>query len=253
MAYQNPTSAGSLDIGRAFQFMFEDPEWIKKILIGGIVSLIPIVNFATLGYMLEVIKNVADGNPRPLPDWNNFGTLFMKGLYAFVGVLVLSLPLILVWCCIIAVSTALGGSSGSSSDSSTSGIIGVVISCLSCLMVLYGIALAVYSYAALTRFALSGQLSTFWDFRGTLALIQSNLSGYLIALVMTIVASFIAGFGTILCFVGVLFTTFWAQLFSGHLFGQFARISGAAGMAPAPMPPMAPPPMTPPPAEPGQY
>ncbi len=246
MAYQNPTSGGSLDIGRAFQFMFEDPEWIKKILIGGIVSLIPIVNFATLGYMLEVLKNVAEGNPRPLPDWNNFGSFFMKGLYAFIGLLILALPLILVWCCMIAVSTALGGSSGSSSDSSTSGIVGIVISCLGCLMALYGILLAVYSYAALTRFALSGQLSTFWDFRGTMALIQSNVGTYLIALVLTIVASFIASFGWILCLIGVIFTTFWSQLVSGHLFGQFARISGASGMASAPVPPMATPPYQPP-------
>jgi len=48
-----------MDIGRSFKFMFEDEGWITKILIGGILGLIPIVNFVIYGYQLEVIKNVS--------------------------------------------------------------------------------------------------------------------------------------------------------------------------------------------------
>jgi hypothetical protein len=40
------------------------------------------------------------------------------------------------------------------------------------------------------------------------------------ALLMSMVASFIAGFGVIACFVGVLFTQFYAQCVTGHAYGQ---------------------------------
>jgi len=47
------------------------------------------------------------------------------------------------------------------------------------------------------------------------------------------VAGFVAGFGVILCFIGVIFTSFWAQLVSAHVYGQFWRAS--QGMANTPM------------------
>ena len=50
-----------MDIGRSFTYMFEDQDWLKKILIGGVVNLIPIVNLAATGYFIEAIKNTAEG------------------------------------------------------------------------------------------------------------------------------------------------------------------------------------------------
>jgi len=42
-----------MDIGRAFKFMFDDESWITKILLGGILGLVPILNFVLYGYQLE--------------------------------------------------------------------------------------------------------------------------------------------------------------------------------------------------------
>ena len=52
-----------MDIGLSFSYMFEDKDWIKKILIGGLISLIPIVNFAALGYVVQLVRNTRDGRP----------------------------------------------------------------------------------------------------------------------------------------------------------------------------------------------
>ena len=57
-----------MDIGKAFSFVFEDEEWVSKILIGGLIALIPLVGqLVVLGYALKVAQNVAQGSPRPLP------------------------------------------------------------------------------------------------------------------------------------------------------------------------------------------
>ena len=40
-----------MDIGKAFTYMFDDEEWVQKLVIGGLltlVSVIPLVNIFTL-------------------------------------------------------------------------------------------------------------------------------------------------------------------------------------------------------------
>jgi hypothetical protein len=224
-----------MDIGKSFTYVFEDPNWIMKILIGGIVLLIPIVDFAVFGYMLTTMKNVADGQPNPLPEWSDFGAHFMKGLYAFVGVLIYFLPAIVLGCCIFLLGLAGGlgaGTAGRNGGDAIGSVVGIGILCLQCLIALYALVAGLTLYAPLTRFAMSAnQLSVFWDFRGNLAFIQKNLTNYIIALLIAWVASFVAEFGVILCIVGVLFTMFWAYLVSAHVFGQLWKTS--ASPAPA--------------------
>lgn len=214
-----------MDIGKSFTYVFEDPKWMMKVLIGGIVLLIPIVNFAVYGFMLTAMKNVADGQANPLPEWSDFGAHFMKGLYAAVGVIVYLLPGIVVICCAqvltIGLSSVAGAAGGRDAGGAVAGIVGFLGLCLMCIAYLYIFVAALTLYAPITRFAMSAnQLSLFWDFRGNLAFIQKNLSNYIIALLIAFVASFVAEFGIILCIVGFLFTSFWATLVAANVFGQ---------------------------------
>ena len=58
-----------MDIGRSFSYILEDEDWWKKVLIGGLLTLIPIIGpFYGLGYLLEAIKNVISGREVPLPE-----------------------------------------------------------------------------------------------------------------------------------------------------------------------------------------
>ncbi len=214
-----------MDIGKSFTFITEDPKWITKVLIGGVVLLIPIVNFAVWGYMLTTLRNVAEDKKEPLPEWGDFGTHFMKGLYAFVGVLVYFLPAILVYCCIFALQIGAGAIAGSvggrDAGNSVAGIIGLLGTCLSCVLALYALVAGLTLWAPLTRFAMSAnQLNIFWDFRTNFDFIMKNLSNYVIALLVGLVAAFVAEFGIILCIVGVLFTLFYAYMVQAYLFGQ---------------------------------
>src|SRR5574341_339638 len=214
-----------MDIGKSFTYVFEDPNWIMKVLIGGILLIIPIVNFVVIGYALTTLKNVADGQPTPMPEWSDFGAHFMKGLYAFVGILVYFLPAIVVYCCITILSTVVSGGAGQAGGRTTgdtvSTVVGLVVLCLSCLVGLYALFASLTLAAPLARCAMSEkQLALFWDCRGNLEFIRDNLTNCVIALLVGLVASFVSQLGIILCLIGVLFTTFWAYLFQAFLFGQ---------------------------------
>jgi hypothetical protein len=204
-----------------------------KVLIGGIVGIIPIVNFAALGYMVTAMKNVADGQPQPLPEWSNFGDHFMKGLYVFVGYLIYFAPALIVYCCVSVVGGVAGGALGSAGSGAgrdaagaLGGVMGIVMMCLYCVMGLLVFVASVLFPAALVRFAMSqNQLSLFWDFRGTFDLVSKNVGNYVMAILIALVAGFIAGFGIILCVVGMFFTQFWSQLVTANVLGQFWRAS----------------------------
>jgi hypothetical protein len=246
-----------MDIGKSFSYVFEDPRWVSKVAIGGAILLVGTILFFLLflptlaalmlvfGYMLTVIKNVSEGSPTPLPEWSDFGGFFMKGLYGAIGAFVIYIPAIVLVCCTVLLTSVIGGATASSSENGSSsgaaGALGLLVLCVQCLYGLYAFVAAIYIYAPITRYATGGQLSTFWDFRGNFAFIQSNIGGYVIALVMAVIASFIGGLGFILCVIPVFFTSFWSYLVTAHIFGQFARGNPAMGS----MAPMAPPPMAP--------
>ena len=52
-----------MDYGKMIKFPMEDKDWVMKIIIGGILTIIPIVNFISLGYMLKVMKNSINKTP----------------------------------------------------------------------------------------------------------------------------------------------------------------------------------------------
>lgn len=243
-----------MDIGTSFGYVFQDPDWVKKVAIGGGILLvgilfswllgIPIIIavILLLGYQVTVIKNVADGLTTPLPEWSDLGGLFMKGLYAAIGAFVLFLPIIVLGICSALFSALLAGGASSSTSSSNgaASIAALVSTCLSCIMSIYGLVVGLYLYAPLTRYALNNQMNTFWDFRGNWAFISANMGNYIVAVIMAFVASFVGSLGAIACFIGLPFTEFYAQLVVAHVLGQLARGS-AAPVAPAPY---APPPAT---------
>src|SRR5437867_13015204 len=89
----SPSTAGggTVDFGRAFQFFFQDPDWVKKALIGGGLYLAGTLTLIVLGaglllyaivsgYAMRVIQRAYAGDPRPLPEWEDYGGLLRDGL-----------------------------------------------------------------------------------------------------------------------------------------------------------------------------
>jgi hypothetical protein len=82
---------------------------------------------------------------------------------------------------------------------------------------------AVLLPAGLIRYAQYDSLGSAFQFGEIFSFISSNIGDYIIVVLLTWVAQFIAGFGVILCLIGVVFTGFWAILVTGNLYGQLAR------------------------------
>jgi hypothetical protein len=216
-----------MDFGKAFSFTFDDPDWVKKVLLGGVISLVPILNFAASGYSLQVTKRVLNNDPRPLPEWDDIGGKWVKGLLVAVIGFVYALPLTLMNCILQVVTQTLARSNSSSSSDQMGTAVIVLTSCLGCLMFLYGIFMGFVLPAAIGNYAAKDQLGAAFRFGEILSLVQKNLGTYLLVLVIEIISGLVAVLGIIACIIGVAFTGFWAVLVTGHATGQAYREASA--------------------------
>ena len=210
---------------RPFSFVFDDPNWVPKILLGGLFLLLAFIligAFFIFGYLAQLVRNVVDGKERPLPEWDTLGDYFTEGLMLFCVMLVYSLPVVIIAVAIGIPSAFLGALE----HEGYRNIGGGLLSCASCFM--FPVAFAVYFFLpagllmSITqrRFGAAFELGRLWEF------IRENFANYLLAIVVAIIARFIGGLGIILLCVGVLFTDFWAMLASAHAFAQTYRLSG---------------------------
>ena len=221
-----------MDVGRAFGFVFDDEEWIKKILIGGGVSLIPIVGtFLIYGYMLEIIRRIYTADAEELPDWEDFGGYLVRGLLFFVALLIWFLPVILLITC-VAIAIAIAG--GSANDDTVAAFTGLTLFALFGLLF---VLIALWGVVALPiisgRYAVERQFGSMFQFGEIMRDIRVAGAGPILMLfVVYLVSAFIGQLGFILCLIGVIFTSFYANVVVAHGAGQVYR--RARGLPPAP-------------------
>src|ERR671912_200710 len=136
-----------MDAERSFTFPFEDKEWISKLGLGAIISLVPILNFAWSGYLVDIIRNVMNDDPYPLPTWDDLGKKFREGLILFGAGLIYALPILLALCLPLGLSAGSGLLSGNSNMQELSQRLaetgGVLLLCLLCVFMLYGLVLSI--------------------------------------------------------------------------------------------------------------
>ena len=209
-----------MDIARAFSYVFEDEDWVKKVLLGGVINLIPIAGFFfTTGYMLETLKNIMEGRELPLPEWDDWGGKFMKGLMAFVIGLVYSLPILAVVCCFTAVVALAGQNEDVTNALGSFGGL-----CLNCVSLLYSLALMLIIPSVMAKYAEAWELGAAFRLGEIFNLVKDNIGTYLMVLVISLLAGVVTNLGVVACGVGVLFTMFYAMLVNAHAYGQAYRI-----------------------------
>jgi len=63
---------------------FNDKNWIVKFIIGSVLYLIPIVNFFVVGYQVQYLDESLNKTNENLPEWDNWGRLFLRGFLCCV-------------------------------------------------------------------------------------------------------------------------------------------------------------------------
>jgi hypothetical protein len=217
-------SDGAFDFVKPFTFVFEDPNWLRKVLIGGLFYLLTFLIvglFFIAGYVARLVRNVARGEQYPLPEWDDLGEYFGEGLKLALVAIIYVLPIIVV---LIALGVPAALMSGTDSEVARN-FGGGLMGCAWCLMIPFSFLLAAILPVAYLRTVMTGRIGAAFEFGEIFDFIRSNFTNYLLAIVVHIVAQFASQLGIMLLCVGIIFTAFWSIVVSGHAFGQAYRLS----------------------------
>lgn len=225
-----------MEISKSISFITEDPRWQQKLLIGtGViigslvlsVVLIGVLGLMIIGgYYIRLLQNVRDGQPYPLPEWDQWGEDLARGFKLVVASFVWGLPLI-----ILAIPSVIGSIIGSEGDEAVQFIGTMLVACGSCLSFIYGLLVALAVPGISISFARDEQITSGLQFREIIAWTQANIGQVLVVTLVYLAASIalnIIGWvvGLLMICVGVIITLPLAALLTGlfeyHLFGQLA-------------------------------
>jgi hypothetical protein len=230
-------SPEDLHISRAFTYFLEDKRWPQKAVIGVLfmlASLLIVPFFFVLGYQLEIVRSVAAGEDRVLPEWTNLGKMFKEGASLFLIGLVYSIPVLLV----VAGVSLLGILVGQPGEGGLRGLLigvalaGFIVGWL--VVVAYAALLRLASPAIAGTYVKTGSISRTLQPGVIVGLIRADIKAYLLVLLMTaFVTGAIAAIGLLACCIGVFVTTFYALLVNAHLIGQLTRLNPVRGDADA--------------------
>lgn len=230
-----------MNITRAFSIIFEDRDWVSKLVITAIVTLLSVLLSpilvglagwaALLGYEIDIIRNVRAGSLTPLPRWDDFSRFLSNGVPVLVGFIVYNLPNLLISCC----SWFLLQSSGGTTIAAGSVALGVGCCIFPLLLIYNGVAMPMLALA-MGRYSEDPRVDVFFQFASLFEQLRSSTDVALQWLIAFVIVSLIFAIPMMGWFVGL------ALLIPVHgiLVGQFAtRLLGGKGRAEprrAPMP-----------------
>ncbi|MFL7838207.1 MAG: DUF4013 domain-containing protein [Candidatus Promineifilaceae bacterium] len=217
-----------MDIGKSLTYLFDDDRWVVKLLIGTglmILSFLIIPIFFVQGYLVKIVRNMLDGLENPLPEWEDWGKLFMDGLYLTIAGIVYSAPVWLLMICGMAVFLPAGLTEGDlSSTLVAAGGVGFML--LTCLAMILGVAISLLYPAITVQYAREDNLGACFRFSEIIAMTRENLGDVIIALLVLFGLGIVLGLLGVIPLIGwviALVASFYTTVVSGHLFGQIGR------------------------------
>jgi hypothetical protein len=225
-----PQPGSSLDFGRCLGFFFQDPNWVQKLLVGSLFTILSfffIGGIFIAGYAVRLLRRAARGETYPLPEWEDLGGMFMEGLMAMAAYLLHILPCIMAFGLLAIPMVILGERS---EGEAAPAVLFAIFPLLILVLVLF-FALLFYFTAALTRLAVGERFGAAFEFSLNLAFLKRNIGNILMAIVAFLVSNFIAQFGILLLCIGIIPATFWSQCVGAYALGEVAFRDPAGPMA----------------------
>ena len=205
---------------RAFTYIFKDRDILIKLGETAVLVLlvpVPVLGLvclcALLGYLAEVIHNVSNDYPRPLPEWNHIGEDISKGFPVLVALVVYHLPLLLALAFLYAFR-------GVIAVSLFGGItfVGIVTSLLPLFLLYLAFAWSLFAIA-LARYAETWESEYFYQFNSMSRILQMNSALAIRWLIASLAASILLLLLTPLLLLG----SFLFVPVQGYLLGNYAR------------------------------
>jgi hypothetical protein len=218
-----------VDLGRALGYAFEDEEWLPKLAILVIVTLASVLLLPVLvgflglallaGYLVDLVRNVRDGHPRPLPRWDRYGDLIARGGNVLVGAFVYALPNALVSCCLWFFAASAG-------DSLIGGGINTLLLCCSVpLLLLYIVIVSPMLALGIARYAEEGNIGVFFQFGDLFGTMQRQSSITLQYILYTFIVNILLGFVGVIPCIGWVAAPALAIPVHGYLIGRYAELA----------------------------
>jgi hypothetical protein len=214
----------------AFIWPVRDPEWPGKVLVTGLILLIPIAGAINgLGWMLATLDGLRAGEDRLAPAHLGY---IGRGARLFAVQLVYSLAVALVALVIYLPAVLIAVAQGHGSGDTGLIVVSLLLNLLAFgVTTIGGLALTFATPAivlATDRGGIGGGLAVGEIVRRS----RANPTNTLIAGLMLIAAGLISSLGLIACFVGVLFTTAYALAVQAWVYRSF-ELGSYAGIEPA--------------------
>lgn len=207
-----------MDIEEEVKFPTKDSEWIVKVLIGGILGIIPIINFIEYGYILKVMKGAIDGNPG-MPKWEDWGNLFINGLIGFViNLIYLIIPILIIFVSASGIMMAAFSGNMNLLVGMVAGAIGgILIGLLLALILGFLIPMALAMYTKENSFGAAFRIGE------VISRIKSVFADYITVYIILIVLLFILALLNSIPILGFLiwiFGTFYVSVVAFNMFGK---------------------------------
>jgi len=85
----------TMDLTQYIKFPLQDREWIKKVIFGCIIFLVPVLNIIIIGYFIKCIE-MGREKRQSLPEWDNWTDIIRDGFLGLViAIIYLVIPIIL--------------------------------------------------------------------------------------------------------------------------------------------------------------
>ena len=208
-------------VGDSFAWPFQDPGWFSKMVVQGLIFIIPIVGWIALtGWLVLTIDNYRAGR-RELPP---AGFHLERGIALFVVLLVYGIVIAIP----ITVLYTVGGAGHNGAVSALAGLINLA---LTLLFAFIAPSLILHTYR--------GGFNGGFDVNAVWETATANTSNTVIAGLLVYVARLVGGIGFLLCCVGALFTIPYSTAITAGIVTWYeSTLSGSGPLAqPAPPPP----------------
>lgn len=213
-------------LGEALRYPMESDEWIKTVLIGGVLSILGFLLIPLLpvyGYLVRVIRYNLAGDPEP-PTFGDWGELFTDGIqFLVIGIVYLLVPAIVGT---FTVGGSIAAIATGTQEGAMAGLAGLAVGFL--LTFLLSLVFGYIGVAAILNFVHEDRLGAAFDFDAIRTTVMSRdyAVAWLLSLVVFLGASIVSGVLNVVPFLGAIvsaFVFFYVEMVAATLWADGYR------------------------------